>query len=143
MDGGRGPAYLHGMRSLAAALICLWPAAAPAQTARLEVTVEDAAMLDVVVLRNVEACGPVSGMLRIDFGPSAGQVVIDTEHGGRGTQDPRTPVVRTGPGRLMEVEDGAQVLDLLVAGLAPGAEVVVTFDIDSEAEPTRAGRIVA
>jgi hypothetical protein len=132
------------MTSLRALLLAgLWPAALPAETALLEVIVEDAAMLDVVVFRNVEACGPISGMLRVDFGPSAGQVVIDTEYGGGGTQDPWTPVVRSGPARLMPVADGARALDILVAGLEPGAEVIVTLDMDSEAEPTRAGRIVA
>lgn len=128
---------------LSASLICLCPLAAPAQTARLEVHVEDAAMLDLIVMRNVEACGPVSGLLRVDFGPSDGRVVIDTEYGGGGTQDPWTPAVRAGPARLMPVADGARALDLLVAGLEPGAQVVVTLDIDSERGATRAARIVA
>jgi hypothetical protein len=126
-----------------AVLICLWPVIAQAEAARLEVLVEDAAVLDVIVLRNVEACGPVSGLFRVDFGPSAGRVVIDTEYGGGGTQDPWTPVVRAGPGRLMPVADGARALDVLVAGLRVGEQVIVTLDIDSEREATRAGRIVA
>jgi hypothetical protein len=131
------------MRIVQAAMICLCPVVAQGQTARLEVLVEDAAVLDVIVLRNIEACGPVSGLLRVDFGPSSGRVLIDTEYGGGGTQDPWTPVVRAGPARLMPVADGARALDLLVAGLAPGEEVIVTLDIDSEGEAARAGRIVA
>jgi hypothetical protein len=43
----------------------------------------------------------------------------------------------------MPVEDGARALDLLVAGLAPGEQVVVTLDIDNERGVSRAERIVA
>jgi hypothetical protein len=148
-SGGRGrcPDYSEIMRATLTALMasCFCAAAAWADSgaAVLEVFVEDAAMLDVIVLRNVEACGPISGLFRVDFGPSEGQVVIDTEYGGAGTQDPWTPVIRSGPARLMPVEDGARVLDLMVAGLAPGEQVVVTLDIDNERGLSRAERIVA
>jgi hypothetical protein len=111
----------------------LW-AAAPAlgETAELRVFVMDEDEHDWITLSHAGGCGIVSGQLRVDFGPSAGGVVIDTAYGGGGTRDPSPVAVLSGPVVAVPVTDGARHIDLLVTGLGPGGQAVVTLDIDNE-----------
>jgi hypothetical protein len=56
------------------------PRSPGAETAQLDVFVQEAEPLDWLLIRNVEGCGPVIGgeRLTVDFRGSVGQVVIDT-----------------------------------------------------------------
>ncbi|MCU4653906.1 hypothetical protein N8I71_13760 [Roseibacterium sp. SDUM158016] len=132
-------------RALVLSLLSAAPIAAPlsAQTAELEIMVHDTDSIDWIALRLVGECGPVTGVLAIDFGPSAGGVVIDTEYGGRGSQDPMSVGVLFGPIALGQVPDGATALEIAVAGLEGGDQAVVTLDLDTEQGATAADRIVA
>ena len=123
--------------------IMLSPLSALAETAQLDVFVQEAEPLDFVLIRNVEGCGPVTGALIVDFRGSIGQVVIDTAFGGLGTQQFAPVEVMIGPVRPLPVADGAQELVILIAGLEPGDQGVVTMDLDSEGEAERLGRIEA
>lgn len=122
---------------------CLAASPAAAQEAMLEVHVQDADVVDWIVIRHAGGCDSVSGRLRIDFGPSDGRVVIDTEFGGGGTLYPRDVEVLNGPVAPLPVEDGARRLDIDVFGLETGAQAVVTLDIDNERNGPEAGQIVA
>jgi hypothetical protein len=123
--------------------VLLLPVSALADTAQLDVFVQEAEPLDFVLIRNVEGCGPVTGALIVDFRGSVGQVVIDTAFGGLGTQQFAPVEVLIGPVRPLPVADGAQELVILIAGLAPGDQALVTMDLDSEGEVARLGRIEA
>jgi hypothetical protein len=114
-----------------------------ADTAQLDVFVQEAEPLDFVLIRNAEVCGPVSGALTIDFRGSVGQVVIDTAFGGLGTQQFAPVETMIGPVRPAPVPDGAQEMVIFIAGLGPGDQALVTMDLDSEAETERLGRIEA
>ena len=131
------------MRTLLALSIACLACPAGAETAALDVFVQEAEPLDWLLIRNVEGCGPVSGELLIDFSESVGQVVIDTAFGGLGTQQFAPVSVMMGPVRPMPVADGAQQVAILIAGLMPGDQALVTMDLDSEAEAERIGRIEA
>jgi hypothetical protein len=48
-----------------------------------------------------------------------------------------------GPVRPLPVPDGAQEMVILIAGLEPGDQALVTMDLDSEGEAERLGRIEA
>jgi hypothetical protein len=67
----------------------LSPVSALADTAELDVFVQEAEPLDFVLIRNVEGCGPVTGELVIDFRGSVGQVVIDTASAGSARSNSR------------------------------------------------------
>lgn len=114
-----------------------------AETAQLDIFVQEADPLDFVLIRNAEGCGPVSGELVVDFRGSVGQVVIDTAFGGLGTQQYAAVEVLVGPVRPRPVSDGAQTLSILIAGLEPGDQALVTMDLDTEGEIDRLGRIQA
>jgi hypothetical protein len=131
------------MRTLLALSIAWLACPAGAETAELDVFVQEAEPLDWLLIRNVEGCGAVSGELVVDFGGSVGQVVIDTAFGGLGTQQFAPVSVMIGPVRPMPVADGAQQVAILIAGLMPGDQALVTMDLDSEAEAERIGRIEA
>jgi hypothetical protein len=121
----------------------LSPVSALADTAELAVFVQEAEPLDFVLIRNVEGCGPVTGEIVIDFRGSVGQVVIDTGFGGLGTQQFAPVETMIGPVRPLPVPDGAQQMAILIAGLEPGDQALVTMDLDSEGEAERLGRIEA
>ncbi len=130
--------------SLYAAFVALVaPLHASAETAQLDVFVQEAEPLDFVLIRNVEGCGPVSGALVVDFRGSVGQVVIDTAFGGLGTQQFAPVETMIGPVRPAPVADGAQEMVIFIAGLEPGDQALVTMDLDSEGEVARIGRIEA
>jgi hypothetical protein len=105
----------------------------------LEVLIHDASAFDWIAIRHDGGCDALTGRLHVDFGPSAGQVVIDTEYGGGGTLHPRPVQVVEGPGEVVPVEDGARGLGVELFGLAPGGQVVVTLDMDSGVDLDRPG----
>lgn len=125
--------------------VALGLAACPvaAGEAMLEVHVQDADVADWIVIRNAGGCDAVSGRLRIDFGPSRGRVVIDTEYGGGGTLHPAEVQVLNGPAEPLPVEDGARVLEVDLFALATGDQAVLTLDIDNERDGPEAAQIVA
>ncbi|MDG4648463.1 hypothetical protein P6F26_08395 [Roseibacterium sp. SDUM158017] len=126
---------------LPAAALAAMPA--HAQEAVLEVFVQDGSAFDLILVRHAGGCDAVSGRLTVDFGPSQGRVVIDTEYGGGGTLHPAEVRVTSGPAEVAPVPDGARALDIALIALAPEGEVVLTLDIDSEREAGGQRRIVA
>ncbi len=130
------------LRSIAlAAALAAGPAAG--QEATLEVHVQDADAFDWIVVRNAGGCDAVSGRLRIDFGPSEGGVMIDTEYGGGGALHPRPVEVLDGPAEVLPVEDGAREVDIRLFGLGPDAQAVLILDIDSQRDGPGSASIVA
>jgi len=119
------------------------PAVATAQTAQLEVVVQEANPIDWILIRNAEGCGPVTGEVRVDFRGSVGQVVIDTAPGGLGSNQFAPVEVLVGPVRPMPISDGGQVLSILIVGLEPGDQALLTMDLDSEADLEWQDRVVA
>jgi hypothetical protein len=61
------------MRTLLALSIAWLACPAGAETAELDVFVQEAEPLDWLLIRNVEGCGAVSGELVVDFGGSVGR----------------------------------------------------------------------
>jgi hypothetical protein len=106
---------------------------AGASEAFLGVHVHDADAVDFIAVRNLGGCDALSGTLRIDFAPSAGGVVIDTEYGGGGTLHPRGVEVALGPAEVAPVADGARALEIVLTALAPEEEAVILLDLDSAA----------
>jgi hypothetical protein len=121
----------------------LFAAPVLAETAQLDVFVQEAEPLDWLLIRTTEGCGTVSGELTVDFRGSVGQVVVDTGPGGLGTLQFAPVSVMFGPVRPMPLADGAQELRILVAGLEPGDQALVTMDLDSEGEADPMDRIEA
>ena len=68
--------------------------------ADLSLRMEDGDPHDRFWIRNTDSCGSVNGILDIDFTPSKGGVLLDTEYGGLGTKDPMPVEVELGPIRL-------------------------------------------
>ncbi len=127
------------MRPLCLLFLLALAAPAAADETVLEVIVQDASAFDWIAIRHDGGCDALTGRLEVDFAPSAGQVVIDTEYGGGGTLHPRPLQVVEGPGEVLGVEDGARALDIELFGLAPGGQVVVTLDMDSGVDLNRPG----
>lgn len=94
---------------------------------------EDGNPHDRLWIRNTDQCGAITGVLQIDFEPSAGRVLLDTEYGGLGTKDPMPVEVELGNIRLAPVTDGDRHLTVFLEGLGAGDTAVVTMDFDNEA----------
>ncbi|WP_297616135.1 hypothetical protein [uncultured Roseicyclus sp.] len=113
------------------------------ETVPLRIMVLDEDAQDWITVSNGGSCAAVSGRVRIDFGASAGSVVIDTEYGGAGTRDPAPVRVVSGPAVVMPVPDGARSIVIVVSDLPPRGQVIVTLDIDNERGWFEDGRVVA
>ena len=117
----------------AALISVLLAGPAAGSEAFLGVHVHDDDAVDFIAVRNLGGCDALSGTLRIDFAPSAGGVVIDTEYGGGGALHPRGVEVVHGPAEVAPVEDGALSLEIVLTALAPEEEAVILLDLDSAA----------
>lgn len=53
----------------------------------LQISTEDGNPWDKITIQNT-GCTPLSGVMVFDFTHSAGGIILDTERGGPGTQDP-------------------------------------------------------
>lgn len=117
--------------------------AARTETVPLRVVVLDEDAQDWITVSHGGTCATLSGRVRIDFGPSAGSVVIDTEYGGAGTRDPAPVEVVTGPAVVRPVPDGARGIEILLQDLPPQGQVIVTLDIDNERGWFAGNRVMA
>jgi len=113
------------------------------ETVPLRVMVLDEDAQDWITVSHGGTCATLSGRLRIDFGPSAGSVVIDTEYGGAGTRDPAPVQVVTGPAVVLPVPDGARSIEIVLQDLPPQGQVIVTLDIDNERGWFAGNRVMA
>ena len=97
----------------------------------LEISMADGDPHDRIWLRNHVDCEIIAGALVLDFRGSEGQIVIDTAYGGVGTKDPMPVEVEVGNISVVPVADGDQEITILMGGIAPGGEAVVTLDFDN------------
>lgn len=135
---------------IAAGLVVLAaPNAVRAEIARdtdlvvLQVLILDEDEIDYITVRHAQGCGPVSGVLSIDFTASQGGVLIDTRDGGPGDRYAEPVQVTEGPGVIFPVRDGARNLDVALSDLQPGQHVRITLDMDKETGLLEEQRIVA
>lgn len=115
---------------------------AEAASADLEITIRDGDPWDRITIRNLAACGAVEGRLRIDLTSSEGDLLIDTVRGGPGTKDPMPVEVLNGPARVAPVEDGAQEIEIWLAGLGAGQSATIGLDFDDQASWWPGPRVV-
>lgn len=124
-------------------MACLGMLAHPvaAQDNHIGVFLFDGNPYDRIFIRNIGDCDTITGTLTLDFTTSAGQVVIDTQYGGVGTQDPMPVEVENGPLSIAPVSDGDRVLQIGIDGLLAGQSGTITLDFDNEAAGWRAARV--
>ena len=106
--------------------------AAPA-AADLRVDFIEGAPKDRFVLTNEAGCGTGPMQVEIQLAGSAGALIFDTTGTGAGVQVFQPFEVVSGAALLKEqpdVTDGDQSITLDLIGLAPGAEVAFTIDVD-------------
>ena len=116
------------MRAFIFALMMM---ASPA-AAELFVVVADGDEADQIYVLNRGPCALVTGRLTIDFAKADYDIVIDTEYGGRGVQDPLPVLVAFGPLKVAPVADGDTSMVIDIGGLPPGQPAAVYFDMDEE-----------
>ncbi len=75
-------------------------------------------------------CPIYDAELEIDLRNSASQVLIDTEYGGTGTQDPMPVEVEDGELTLLPSADGSQILKAQLAAIKEGETATITLDAD-------------
>lgn len=131
------------MRTIVAIFVALVvPNLCCAQTAELSVTLRDGDPHDRIYIHNTGECALVRGVLGIDFAPSQGRVLIDTQYGGLGTKDPMPVNVEHGPLHVQPVLDGDRQITIQIDGLQPAQSGTVTLDVDNEATGWFAGRVI-
>jgi hypothetical protein len=108
----------------------------------LQISMEDGNPWDKITIQNT-GCTPLSGVLVFDFTHSAGGIILDTERGGPGTQDPMPVQVYSGPVKLASPVDGATRLTLSIDRLRPGDIAIVRLDFDSTRSWWHRDRVVA
>ncbi len=77
-----------------------------------------------------DTCAISGATMTIDLTTSVAGVLIDTEYGGRGTQDPMPAELHEGLATLLPVTDGDQQLILLIATLDRDNPIVLKMDVD-------------
>ena len=130
-------------RSLAAAaLVCA--VATPTLASELSVRFAESAPKDRFVVKNTGACALDAVGLTLDLDGSAGGLIFDTAGGGAGVEVFQPVEIASVSGAkvtLMDVEDGDTRMYLSLTDVAPGAEVVVTIDVDDTVKVSDLGQI--
>jgi hypothetical protein len=103
-----------------------------AQDPRLSMAITDGNPHDRIYLLNKGRCDIVSGTLTIDFKGSDGNILIDTQYGGKGTKDPMPVEIEKGLIAVDPVPDGAQKITIHLIALPPNGRAIVTLDVDND-----------
>ncbi len=115
------------MKPIACASICLFMAT---QTeAMIEVNFRDGNPWDVFTITNA-GCAIIQADLTIDLSTSVAGVLIDTEYGGPGTQDPMPAELSEGHAVLAPVTDGDQRLVVTIGKLDTENLIQLRLDVD-------------
>lgn len=108
--------------------------------AAVEVTFRDGNPWDVFLITSTD-CPIRDAELRIDLTTSVAGVLIDTEYGGAGSQDPLPAELASGDATLVPVADGDQLLIVKIARLDDETPIRLQMDVDDTAGTQYAPRI--
>ncbi|MEM7404722.1 MAG: hypothetical protein AAF458_05480 [Pseudomonadota bacterium] len=112
--------------------------------AALEVRFTESAPKDRFTVSNVGKCDSGPFELTIDLSKSAAGLIFDTTAEGAGVEVYQPFAVSTGQVTLTSgasVRDGDKSLSVKVSGLAPGARVAFTIDVDDTLAASELGQI--
>ncbi len=109
-------------------------------TAAVEVTFRDGNPWDVFLITSTD-CPISEAELRIDLTTSVAGVLIDTEYGGAGTQDPLPAELASGDAILRPVSDGDQLLTVQITRLDVDTPIRLQMDVDDTAGTQYAPRV--
>ncbi len=140
-DGRKGATFVSMMPKVIATGLCTlvgWPALAEG----VVVSIRDLSPYDIITLQNT-GCALTGAVINIDLQSSAGQIVIDTEYGGIGSQNPKPVEVQRGDISVSDIQDGAQAVEITINHLGKDESAIVTFDMDDSVQPLNAGRVTA
>ena len=116
--------------------ICL----ASPSLAAIEVRFSDGAPWDIFTITN-PGCEIAEAELLIDLSTSVAGVLIDTEYGGAGTQDPLPAELSQGNALLAPVIDGDQHLSVTIGTLDKDGLIELRMDVDDTAGSARGPKI--
>lgn len=132
-------ATLFNMRTALSAAVIAFCLTARADAQDVTVTYRDGAA-DRFMIES-QSCPLAQTQFVIDLRTSVAGVLIDTAYGGLGSRDPLPALVVAGDATLAPVNDGDQILTLMVHQLAPQDRVVVTLDTDDSISDTEGQRV--